>query len=397
MKIIVSENQFEKIMVSEGLSSEVLIEQVAVANDQNALTILQQKINQLVSDPKKEKALLDGINVLLHRTNEGFALQIGQKKFPMKKMVQGIYAAIIPPGEGFSASQIPLSSFAEDIEKIPEYKALVEKHPELQGQIKSGKAVSQLFSDKEHQGHVKLTVYNELEDRKDEKMAIDVKTPYPLGEFFENNKIIYKFPNGMYGILESGYLMADIVSPQLSIKPPEQPTYMTPINVEPMALADVFEFGTVDFKDEARTNQRIQQFVQQIKGYIEKFGGPFIEHMKKETPTIYGYASRDGDPNQKIVGDYQPCSASGTRGEYDLCLSSERAKAIAEILNQSLPELDGAFQSKGVGETTEWGPGWTPDNPTIPEQTAPNRRYVLKKIKPFAAQGQPRQVQEPAI
>lgn len=393
MKIIVSENQFEKIIVSEGLPSEVLIEQVAVASDQNALTILQQKINQLVSDPKKEKALLDGINVILHRTPEGFALQIGQKKFPMKKMVQGIYATIIPPGEGFSASKIPLSSFAEEIEKIPEYKALVEKHPELQGQIKSGQALSQLFSDKTNQGHVKLTVYNELEDRKDVKMAIDVRTPYPLGEFFENNKIIYKFPNGMYGILESGYLMADVVVPQLSIKPPAQPTYAAPINVEMMELGDVFEFGTADFKNAERTNQRIQQFVQQIKGYIEKYGTPFIEHIKNQNPTIRGYASIDGPPDQEIQGEFAPCAASGTRAEYDYCLSDQRAKAIAEILNKSLPELSGAFQAKGEGQTNKFGPGWTKENPTIPEKTFQNRRYVLDDIKPFAAQGQQRQVQ----
>ena len=56
------------------------------------------------------------------------------------------------------------------------------------------------------------------------------------------------------------------------------------------------------------------------------------------------------------------------------------------MLNQYLPELGGAIKFKGLGETTKWGPGWTPQNPTIPEQTAPNRRYFLSGIKPFTGQ-----------
>jgi len=395
MKIIVSENQFEKIMVTEGLSPDVLIEQIAVANDQNSLIVIQQKINQLLSDPKKEKALLDGINIQLHRTPETFVLQIGQKKFPMKKMVQGIYAVIIPAGEGFSAATIPLASFAAEIEKIPEYKAMVEKHPEIQSQIQAGKAFSQLYADKVHQGYFKLTIVTELEDRKEEKLAVDVKQPYPLGEFFANNKVIFRLTPEFYGILESGSLMADIVAPRISVNPPKQQAMTAPVNVETMALADVFEFGGVNFKDEARTNQRIQEFVQQMKGYVDMYGTPFIEHIKRQNPTVYGYASMDGDPNQKIQGNYQPCAANGTRAEYDMCLSTERAKAIAEILNQSLPEMDGAFQSKGMGETTKWGPGWTAENPTIPEQTAPNRRYLLSKLQPFVVQGKPIQTPNP--
>ena len=70
-----------------------------------------------------------------------------------------------------------------------------------------------------------------------------------------------------------------------------------------------------------------------------------------QKPTIKGYASRDGDPAEQITGQYQPCGGNKTRADYDLCLSHERAKLIANILNKGLPELDGAFQFKGMGET----------------------------------------------
>ena len=56
-------------------------------------------------------------------------------------------------------------------------------------------------------------------------------------------------------------------------------------------------------------------------------------------------------------------------------------KKIAEMLNKFLPELGGVIKAKGKGETTRIGPGWTKENPTIPEQTAANRRYVLTPIQ----------------
>lgn len=382
MKIIVSENHFKKIV---GVPLETLLEDVTIANELNTLTIVQQKINELLSDPKKEKGLLDGISLNITWNGENFILQIGKNKYSMKRMIKGIYSVLIPAGRSFSKTVIPLQSFAAEIEKIPEYKALAEKYPELQKKIRNGKTYSQLYTDKSQDGFFKLTVMSELENRKEEKMAIDIQKPYPLGEFFERNKIIYKFPTGQYAVLESGNIMADIGGFDLNIDPPKKTT-ANPININLIALGDVFTIGDTSFKDETKVNQKLQSFVQEIKGYIEKYGTPFIEHIKNQNPTIYGYTSRDGDPNQEMVGDYKPCSGNNLRKDYDLCLSGERAKIIANLINQALPELDGAFQAKGMGETTHWGPGWTPENPTMPEQTAPNRRYVSKKIKPFTPQ-----------
>ena len=92
------------------------------------------------------------------------------------------------------------------------------------------------------------------------------------------------------------------------------------------------------------------------------------------------------DPNQAITGKYQPCSGNKTRKDYDLCLSQERSKVIADRLNKALPELGNAFKFKGMGETNHFnGVGWTKENPTIPDETAPNRAYTLSPIKPFMA------------
>ena len=120
-----------------------------------------------------------------------------------------------------------------------------------------------------------------------------------------------------------------------------------------------------------------------MKKHIQKYGEPFVKFIQSQDPKIYGYSSIDGDPSQEITGGYQPCAGNKTRQEYDKCLSFERAKKIADILNNNLKELGGVFKGVGIGETTKWGPGWTKENPTIPQQTAPNRRYVLSNIKPF--------------
>ena len=391
MKIIVSENQFGKIMRSEGKPSDVLIEQVVAANPGNQLTILQQKINAIINDPKKEKAILDNINIKLNLTKENaFVLQIGQKKFPMKQTSQGVYGIVLPPGQSITTSEIPISSFMGEIEKLPEYKALIETNPKIQAQLQGMKIYNQLYSDRMGQGYFELRLHSELKDRKEERLAVDVRRPYPLGEFFEQNKVVYKFPpelKGIYGVLSMNMVVADLSSINLTPAAPkvQQQTYSAPVNFDFPGLGDVFNFGDVTFKDEDSVNRAIQGFVQKMKQYAAEYGQPFIEHVKKQNPIVKGYASVDGDPNQQIKGEYQPCSGSNTRAEYDMCLSHERAKLIANILNKGLPEFGGVFQFQGMGETTEFsnGVGWTPENPTSPSETAANRRYVLDRMKPF--------------
>ena len=392
MKIIVSENQFGKIMEYEGLPSDVLIEQVVNVNTANQLTILQQKINAIINDPKKEKAVLDNIDMKLNLTKDNtFVLQIGQQKFPMKKTTTGVYGVLIPQGKALTTNAIPLSTLMGEIEKIPEYKSIVERDPNIKVQLEKKVIYNQIYSDKVNQGYFELRIYGELKDRKEEKLAIDVRRPYPLGEFLQDNKVVFKFPEaygGYFAELTSNMLMADLTSVDLVPAPKVQKqTQMAPTIKQFMGLGDVFNFGEVSFKDEAKTNQTLQSFIQQLKGYAEQYGTPFIEHIKKQNPTVYGYSSVDGDPNQQIMGEYQPCSGNKTRKDYDLCLSTERAKLIADILNKGLPEFGGVFKYKGVGETTKWGPGWTPKNPTMPAQTAPNRRYLLSKIADYEHKG----------
>ena len=94
-----------------------------------------------------------------------------------------------------------------------------------------------------------------------------------------------------------------------------------------------------------------------------------------------GFASRDNDPNEKVQGKFSGCRGygDGTRGQYNLCLSEERAKKVAEDLQEIFNSLgiNVTIKSKGYGETSKFGPAWSKEKPTKPKDTQPNRRITF--------------------
>jgi len=387
MKIAISESQLDKILKDP----DVIKEQAVGNNDQSLLQVLQNKINDTID--KKQKEMLDQttINIVLEKGM--VSVKIGEKTYPMQIMVKGVYATVIPPKSKVTFGGPPMSSLVPEIEKMAEYKNLLERHPEIKDQITSTNTVGTIYTDVQNQGTFKLTITRELFDRKDEKYAVPFGTEYPLGEFFERNRVVYKFKNGTFGTLESGGLMMDLSSVKLGFNVPIAPTKPATITVDTLVLQDMFNFNDDEFKNPDQVAQQIGTYVQEIKGYIQKYGQPFIDGYKSKNPMVLGYSSMDGDPNQKITGDYKPCAGAGSRQEYDMCLSRERSRKIAEELNKALPELGGAIKFKGMGETTKWGPGWTKEKPTIPEQTAPNRRYLVPSLIVVIKPGEKLQVQ----
>lgn len=375
MRIAISEEQLSKILELP----EVINEQLAgTNNDMSKLQVLQNKINDLID--KKQKEILDQVTIGLVLKDAVVSVKIGQKTYPMEMKVKGVYATIIPPRSKITFGGPSMATMAEEIQKIPEYKELVERHPELKEQITQSNIMGVIYTDRDNEGTIKLTVIRSLKDNKEEKYSVPFGQEYPLGEFFDRNKIIYKFKNGNYGILESGMISMDVSSAKLSFKQPEVPAKPTTITVQTLVLQDLFNFNDAEFKSPEIVGQQMSKYVQEIKGYIQKYGQAFIDAYKSLNPMVLGYSSIDGDPNQRIVGEYKPCANAGTRADYDMCLSRERARKISEELNKALPELGGAIKFKGMGETNKWGPGWTKEKPTVPEQTAPNRRYVVPSL-----------------
>jgi hypothetical protein len=378
MKIIISEKQLDKI-----LGDPDILNEQNQSTDEGQVIVLRNVINKLLDD--KQKEILDRTGIQILPGSQDLTLLIGKQQYPLTLRTQGVYGYVIPPNTRLPFRGVSMTELLPQIEKDKTYQYLVEKYPEVKEQISKGVANGMIYTENE-QGSFVFRVTKRALDISDEKTAISIKKSYPLGEFFENNKAIFRFKSGAYGTLESGSILMTLIAPEIKIKP--GPTQLAPqtIAITTLSLQDSFNFDDINFKDETQTNQQLEAFIQDTKAKVTKYGEPLIKHIQSQNPTIIGYSSIDGDPNQAITGKYQPCSGNKTRKDYDLCLSQERSKIIADRLNKALPELGNAFKFKGMGETNHFnGVGWTKENPTIPDETAPNRAYTLSPIKPFMA------------
>ena len=145
-----------------------------------------------------------------------------------------------------------------------------------------------------------------------------------------------------------------------------------------MALTDMFVFDTTDFVDDAKATAQINNFIGLLKKYAKEFNteqNNFKGHIIKSAPKVYGYASRDNDPEEKITGKFSPCKGQPTRGDYNKCLSQYRADKVTEIINDGLSGTGmDIFKGVGMGETDKFAPGMKWPEVEDTKKTAPNRR-----------------------
>jgi outer membrane protein OmpA-like peptidoglycan-associated protein len=129
-----------------------------------------------------------------------------------------------------------------------------------------------------------------------------------------------------------------------------------PINLD---IARPFVFDSTELTDEA-------------KPIFEKFIKDVSEKYKGVTANVdvITSSSVDGDPSETL-------NSGITRGQYDMNLSQRRAQAIADILNNRVGISTLKFIPRGIGQTTQFGPGWTREKPTTPKETEPNRRLII--------------------
>ena len=127
-----------------------------------------------------------------------------------------------------------------------------------------------------------------------------------------------------------------------------------------------FLFDSVEFVPGSDSQERLDNFIREVNAsYKDKNIGP-IE--------VRATASIDGDPDKLL-----PKKGNISRREYDLRLSQRRADHIADILTKGTGIK---FVGRGTGQTTEFnGIGWTKENPTTTDQTAPNRRLIVTMPK----------------
>ena len=172
-------------------------------------------------------------------------------------------------------------------------------------------------------------------------------------------------------------------TPTTPTPPPDKPV----VDRLEMALMDMFKFDEIEFTNPGEAQNKINDFISQLKGYGTKFNtneNNFKKHIINSKPIVFGYASRDQDPAEKITGKFTPCKGEPTRGDYNRCLSQHRADKVAEMINTGLEGTGmNVFTAKGMGETDKFAPGKKWPEVKDNTQTAPNRR-VYTFIPPFS-------------
>jgi outer membrane protein OmpA-like peptidoglycan-associated protein len=138
---------------------------------------------------------------------------------------------------------------------------------------------------------------------------------------------------------------------------PENTPEETPfeLNVE-----SPFEFDKVSLTPEAK--QEFDKFIQSIKTNYANATGDV---------QVTSSSSIDGDPEGKVASGQK-------RKDYDMVLSKKRAETIVSILKNSLPGIKLNFIPNGIGQTDQYAPGKKYPEVKDTNQTAPNRRLIIK-------------------
>jgi len=180
----------------------------------------------------------------------------------------------------------------------------------------------------------------------------------PAEEFLQADSNSYVFGNNKYYVVASDDLPAGGRIPvKGNVTPVIKKTEEKPIVLD---ITKPFVFDSTELTAEAKPI--FDKFVQDVKN---NYGGVTADI------DVITSSSVDNNPDEKVKGGI-------TRKQYNLNLSNKRALAIVERLKNEIgiPTLN--FIPKGVGETTAYGPGWTKERPTTNDETAQNRRLIIK-------------------
>jgi len=146
----------------------------------------------------------------------------------------------------------------------------------------------------------------------------------------------------------------------ISGKPEETPVETPTETPFELNVESPFEFDKVSLTPDAK--QEFDKFIQSIKtNYANATGDVQVTCS----------ASIDGDPEGKVASGQK-------RKDYDMTLSKKRAEAIVSTLKNSLPGIKLNFIPNGIGETDQFAPGKKWPKVTNQNETAPNRRLIIK-------------------
>lgn len=368
---------------------------------QDAIHYIEDLINTTIL-PKMQTELLNRYTIRVKQNQDGsFSVvlktsingEVLESPIQLNQVSNGVYTGMIR-GK-YLVGEIKTEELLDEVKADPKVADFLTKYPKFEEEILKGMVDIILATQGRNDGNFKLSFFGIKRGKLEG--AIPAGQEYPLGTYFDTNRLPMIVNKDTGAILESGYLELALakfyfsgpgVETTVSTKGKQTTTTGTTATEKEFKLSfyivDAFKFDEDNFSDEATAMGQVDKLVSDIKMGINRFGNELVKHIMNWEPKIIGYASIDADPSEKITGKYGPCKSKPNRGEYNKCLSEYRAKKISDILNAKLEGTGITFGYVGAGETTKFGPGWTKEKPTTTKETAPNRRFVLTPIAPFS-------------
>jgi len=366
------------------------------------MEVAVNKINQNIMglSTKIQNDIFEKIPVELifnEQRTDVVAVKLGSEDFPVAG--EGLASLDLPVNKRFLRNDVefktnvPLSEFEKDIINTDELKEwYYDKGPYLRNEIANTNI--RVLLEFSRDGAIIKRWKGPHKDFKKHKYSVDgIKTNFKL--FFNNRGGVYFRVHKKGGFLvEIGGLMIKIpaiidppASPDSGGGEPDINTRVAVPETIGLDLVDVFNYDTTDIKDQAKYDEAISKFsedlnqgIQSIRGYKEFLNG-------QKTLTVYGYASQDNNPSEKVSGKYSNCKGhgNGTRGDYNMCLSDYRAKKVAEDLQTVFDNVGVNVTIRGVGkgETTKFGKGdgWKDGKKDDESNLSPNRRITFSTPK----------------
>ena len=212
---------------------------------------------------------------------------------------------------------------------------------------------------------------------------------FPIGDVFNNAKFVYRINRKVLGLVEMGSMQLALGRVGLvnfgdtgEDVPNTGDTSSFAEGKVKLDLVDMFDYDTINFKDENKFNEALNKFRGDLNQGLTELKG-LKDWLEKQNLIVYGYASQDANPEESVQGKYGPCKGygSGLRKEYNVCLSNARAEKVASELQKVFDDVgvQVTIKHQGAGETTKFsdGNGWSDKQKDTEEQLSPNRRVLF--------------------
>ena len=299
----------------------------------------------------------------------------------------------------FDLGTVKLSEYYDEIiGNNNNFKTLISLHPEIKEQM-NNMVIPFIMYPYSSDASFKIFEYNKRKRKKrnqrrrelkssDRFSAFDVRVP--LKQFFDNTPMAWGRRNFFYEI-EMGSIALNLGSVGIlhfgdngeKVKLSGDTDFAE--GKVKLDLVDMFDYDTIDFKDQTKFDNALNKFKTELNSGLKKLTG-LKDWLQKQNLIVYGYASQDANPDDKVSGGYDPCKGSGLRKDYNVCLSKARAEKVASELQKVFNEagVQVTIKHQGNGETTKFkaddgsvGNGWSDGKKDDEKNLSPNRRVIF--------------------